>query len=103
MTDSFIAPRPNGKKKMHRHTTALTDAQGIPLSGRRISSLTQEQLFSAVFRQSIMGRPFNDTKLWAFSRRYSNGVISEAQAVYANSVILRASSAYFDACEASLV
>jgi hypothetical protein len=52
-----------------------------------------------------MGHPFNDTKLWAFSRRYSNGVIGKAQAraVYANSIILRASSAYFDACESSLV
>jgi hypothetical protein len=73
--------------------------QGIPLTSSELGSLTQRQLIHAVLQQSVTTGLFNDTKLWLFSRRRSDGVVDNALPVYANSIMLRAGSAYFDGRE----
>ena len=53
----------------------------------------------AAVKHSITGGVFVDTKLYAFSRKKSSGVVDTPKAVYANSAILRAASKYFDGCK----
>lgn len=69
------------------------------LSANDIASLSKPQLLQLALQDSLESGPFNDTKIWAFSRRRSNGAVDRPLPLYANSAVLRANSAYFDGCK----
>ncbi|KAI0088865.1 hypothetical protein BDY19DRAFT_152585 [Irpex rosettiformis] len=79
-------------------TATRGDAEGLPqFTQNDIASMTIPQRFQVALQHSLMTGHFNDTKIWAFSRRHrSSGVIDKPLALYVNSTVLRANSEYFD-------
>ncbi|KAI0702972.1 hypothetical protein C8T65DRAFT_741452 [Cerioporus squamosus] len=83
--------------------SALRDSvEGLdPVSGsavpqRAISMLSRPQATQAALLSSLSGRPFEDMKLFAFSRRTRSKTIDAPLPILVNSVLLRSTSTHFD-------
>ncbi len=93
-TPETVAKKVGSLKALRGVQTALAQ-----LSANDIAALSKPQLLQLALQESLESGPFNDTKIWAFSCRRSNGAVDKPLPLYANSAVLRANSAYFDGCK----
>lgn len=59
------------------------------------AAINRNHVTRVAVKQSMTEGIFIDTKLYAFSRRKTSGIVDRPKALYANSAILKTSSAYF--------
>jgi hypothetical protein len=60
------------------------------------ASFEKTLLVQSAMKQTLSGGVFIDTKLYAYSKRKSGGIVGDPLPVYSNSSVLRASSSYFE-------
>lgn len=65
-------------------------------TSEQVGAMNQPAIMNLALQQSLQSGSFNDTQIWTFSRRRNDGVVDRPLALYANSLVLRANSAYFD-------
>lgn len=74
-----------------------SQAKTTSLSTISLSSATDRKLITqAAVKRSLTAGTFVDTKFYAFSRKKKTGVVDKPMALYANSMVLRMSSKYFE-------
>lgn len=81
----------NGSK-----VTASVDINTPSLPPPPPRDASQQEVFQAAFRESLNNGAFYDTKFFALSRRTTAGTVSCLRAVFANSLIMRATSSCFE-------
>lgn len=78
---------------------AHSDSQTVP----PVASTSRDQVQRAALLASVTGRPFEDVKFFAFSRRTRNGMVDAPLPLLANSALIHKASSHFDFGEVSTI
>ncbi|KAH9942339.1 uncharacterized protein BXZ73DRAFT_74615 [Epithele typhae] len=60
-----------------------------------MTSEKKEQIQRAIMIASISGKPFEDLKIWAFSRRANTGIVDKPCALFANTTMMHKATDHF--------
>lgn len=81
-----------------KNAAATEDASGpaAPSGPSPPREASQQEVFQAAIKESLQTGTFQDTRFFAFSQRTTVGTVSNIRPVFANGLMLKATSSHFD-------